>query len=162
MKKIAILVAVLMVGVFSVTAFGQTTLAAPYVKAYQDQSVSIGERGLIGWKVLEYDYARHGGGASVALGTIASNAIVMQVIVDVERALLPALTTTNSLRMNSGADLMAASTNTLKSTGIKAGTPVDTASTAVKATADRTIYLINVGTVTQGNFRAYCKYYMGK
>lgn len=143
-----------------------TNTSYDYTKKYQSESVGLPESDSfkkVGWVIRTIDIS--GGRDTAPVGTttltdvtMPTNAVVMQVIIDVIEATLP-LTNTVSIGFNGAADMLAATTN-LNSTGIKAGIPVDTAATAVKMTNNRNLqYTVANGAITQGIFEVWSKYY---
>jgi len=129
------------------------------VDAYQDYSIypsRIGEAGKI---VRFYDYRVHGGTASSTIYLspkvkVPNNVIVRNGYVKVMTATAPTYTATNSIGLNSAADIMALSTNiSLASDAILAITPAGTAGTSVQATNELYVTMgVSTVAITNGQF----------
>jgi hypothetical protein len=91
---------------------------------------------------------------------IPNGAIVTQVLLDITTAIVSTSNDgTIALALNTANDLLSAVDGDSLSTGIKAGVPVNTAATAVKATADRKLVLgIATHALTAGVFDVYVEY----
>jgi len=108
--------------------------------------------------VQEWDFARDGG----AVGDIAfrgpkipNGFRITSTFIEVVTGMTAGSNGEIGITMNSTGDLKASAVVTgYASAGVVAGIPVGTAATAVKATADRTIYLnVSVAAVTAGKLR---------
>lgn len=166
-KSIAFLSCLAVLAGIALVAYSQSDLttntAYPWTAAYQSESAGIPEasKHKVGWASVTYSVARHTGavGAKSIGVVIPDNAVVMQGVIDVMTAILP-VASTNAIHLQTANDILTAGTNVLDSTGIKACTPVDTAASAIKMTADRTLTLTTTGNaITQGVFKIWIKYY---
>lgn len=91
---------------------------------------------------------------------IPSGAIVTQVLLDITSAIVSTGNDgTIALGLNTGVDLLAAVDGDTLTTGIKAGIPVQTAASAVKATADRKLVMaIGTNAFTAGVLDVYVEF----
>lgn len=170
----------LLLFVFSLNAYsaGSTPLPAD-VKVLANsgragalQTVQLGTQ-LIDHKVqvlkAVYDFSVLGGasGASLSMldeggkpATLPNKAVIKQVIFDAVTTVVGAASVT--VGANTSSDLKSAVAATAFS-GITAGTPVGTAATSVKATAERIItWAITTGTITAGKVNAFIEYYVSE
>ena len=143
---------------------------ADWSYAYQDQSTYANQGQRHGTLVRFYDFATDGGAAgaiSLEKGNVVTkvpdNSYIVGGYIEILTPFLPAATTTNSIGLNSAADIYAATTNLGSAAGtIFALTPVWTVATAVKTTNALPCNLTVVGTVTAGQFLVVMDYYYGQ
>lgn len=136
----------------------------------------------------QYSFAVLGGASTSTTNTLKlkdvdgkdailpTNAVIRQVLIDVITAPVASTQTSGApnhfngnfnapifaLGINNSADLKAAgSASTAYTAGLIAGTPVGTASTAVKVTGNSVVTLtLTGGSVTAGKFNAFIEYYL--
>lgn len=93
---------------------------------------------------------------------IPDNAVVKQVYVDVLTSVAGGYNSSVAVKAQTTADLYPATAVASVSSGIKAGTPVGTAATMIKLTADRTLKAsVSNQALTAGVFNAYVEYVLG-
>lgn len=138
---------------------------AAVVTDFQDYSVYATKPGEFGRIVRWYDFDVQGG----AVGTVnllpkiavPDNAVINDGMIVVVTAIAPVVAAKHSLSLNSAADMLAAATNGLTSTGLKDVVPVGTAATSVQLTADRYLTMtIADKAVTAGKFMVQLDYYL--
>lgn len=131
---------------------------------YQDFSVYATRPGQKGTIVRWYD-------TSMGISATATNITLQPAVVIPKGAIINngfvhtlqefgSVEVTNSIQLNVGSDILAASTN-FATTGISAVIPVGTAGTAVQATADRYLILKHTGAITKGKLMIVLDYTQG-
>ena len=178
MKKfgiISVMTAIMLVASFANAQSDLLTAdysSAGWSKSYQDESVGLPEgmtKKTEGTLIRTFSVARDTFGTGVGYLKVGdttnnlwlpSNAVVHQVWFDIITAQLP---TTNWVQfgLNTTNDLLAFQTNWY-ATGIKAGIPVGTAATAVKATDNRNIQYTVIGTITQLVGKVWIEYFQSQ
>jgi hypothetical protein len=115
-----------------------------------------------------YDYSVQGGvvgdvnlkGSDGLDAVLPSGAVINDVLVDVITQPTSAGSATIAVKAQTSADLVAA-TAKASFTGLLDGTPVGTAATSIKLTADRTLKAtIAVADLTAGKFHVFVEYYL--